>query len=433
MSRKILPFFFYLLIQSFASFSQADPFVGSWQIDNSGVESNMRFTLKIASPEKSILYPAHITIQCDSFSADYELLLVKKSTRELAISKNKYARVERPFSLTKQLFYVNGLFDLSRDLKGQPTLNLRRIQFNQKENEAIPDTVKRNPALLQTFNQLKTALQEKDIKLYKQNNIGWSSDYANRILSPAISPAYFGLADTIYMPTRDGMISLSGGKKNDVVSVSINGNGIVDMLEVSKKNYNQDVLLDTGLNIVVLYADNFANGLPNKGRLIIDCGKKKVTLDFSNHGDSAASFIAVKLYFAREKEKETFFDNYTASSNRPLKENEKLLGTLTSTARQLTLAVWDDAVEDGDSISINVNGKWIVRGFPVKTKPQTITITLDPGPNTITFIGDNLGSIPPNTSLLEIIDGKRRKSFTLATTIGEENLVKIFYDLQPGK
>jgi hypothetical protein len=90
-------------------------------------------------------------------------------------------------------------------------------------------------------------------------------------------------------------------------------------------------------------------------------------------------------------------------------------------------------VEDGDSISINVNGKWISRGLPVKLKPQTITITLDPGPNTITFVGDNLGSIPPNTSILEIIDGKRRKSFNLATFIGEDNLVKIFYDLRSDK
>ena len=345
------------------------------------------------------------------------------------MSKNKFARHEKPFSITKPLFFLNGILDLSRDLKGQPTLNLQRIQAKQN-NVLENDTLKLNTEQAPTYKLIKNLLEGSDIKLYKQNNIAWSSDYANRILSPAISPAYFGLTDTIYIPTRDGLVSLSGIKKGDIVSASINGKTIVDLLELSKKNYTQDLLLDTGLNIVVLYADNFSNGFPNKGKLNIECGKKKINLDFSNRGDSAASFIAVKLYFAREKEKEKFFDSYTPANDRSLKDNEKLLGTLTSTARQLTLAIWDDAVEDGDSISINVNGKWIARGFPVKIKPQTITITLAPGPNTITFIADNLGSIPPNTSILEIIDGKRRKAFTLATTIGEDNLVKIFYDLR---
>ena len=83
MIRKILPIFFYLLLHTLSALSQADPFVGTWQIDNSHAENKMQFSLQIASPEKNILYPAHITIQCDSFSADYELLLVKKVQENL--------------------------------------------------------------------------------------------------------------------------------------------------------------------------------------------------------------------------------------------------------------------------------------------------------------------------------------------------------------
>jgi hypothetical protein len=429
MANKISVLFFYLLLLSNGIFAQKDPFVGSWQLSTEQTGGKIQMELQVARGEKGILYPAHIRLQCDSFSADYELLLVKKSTRQLAISKNKFARVENPFSLSKPLFFLNGLFDLSRDLKGQPTLNLERIQ-NSSNDMTVPDTVKQNPALQATYKLLKTLLQETNIKLYKKNGLEWNSDYANRILSPAISPAYFGLTDTIYIPTRDGKINIAGTKKEDVASVSLNSARVIDLLNLTKKGYNQEVLIDTGLNILILFADNFANNLPNKGKLNLECGNKKITLDFNNHGDSAAGFIAVKLFFAREKEKETFFDSYTPANDKPLKENEKLLGTLTATSRQLTLAIWDDAVEDGDSISININGKWIAKGFPVKIKPQTITITLDPGPNTITFVGDNLGTIPPNTSILEIIDGKRRKSFNLSTFIGEDNLVKIFYDLR---
>ena len=149
--------------------------------------------------------------------------------------------------------------------------------------------------------------------------------------------------------------------------------------------------------------------------------------------------ILVELSWAeftdRDKEKEINFQDYRypGVGDKPLQENEKLVGSIVATSKQVVLAIWDDAVEDGDSISININGEWIAKGFPVKKIPQFITVTLKPGGNTINFIADNLGSIPPNTSVLEIIDGKKRKSYTLETTVGENNLVKIFYDLKPDR
>ena len=85
-------------------------------------------------------------------------------------------------------------------------------------------------------------------------------------------------------------------------------------------------------------------------------------------------------------------------------------------------------MEDGDSISINIDGYFLVRGFPVKNNPQFITVTLKPGANIISFIADNIGSIPPNTSVLEIIDGKKRKSFPMESGTGDKKLIKIFYD-----
>jgi hypothetical protein len=123
------------------------------------------------------------------------------------------------------------------------------------------------------------------------------------------------------------------------------------------------------------------------------------------------------------------YDQQTGTSllNRP----GKVIGSIASKSQTLTFALWDDAVEDGDSISLNINGKWIARGFPVKKQPQFLTITLDPGPNVITFVADNLGSIVPNTSVLEIIDGNRRKSFNIETDLNENNQVKIFYEVKP--
>lgn len=388
--------------------------------------------LQIALSEKNILYPSYLSISCDSFSAGYQLLLIKKNSRELGISKNKYPVFEKPFSLGEGTLFLNGIFDNSKDLKGVPTLTINRLQSKQTM-VPIPDTLPLDSMQHLNARSVLDFLKDGEIILTKINSMPWKSDDIDRMLSPGLSPAYFSLLDTVYVPTRDGVIHISDVKKNDIVTVTLNGQVTVDRMALNKKRqHTEDILLDTGLNLLVLFADNFGEGLPNKGKANFEFGHKKFNLDFGKKADSAASFIAAKLYFEMDKEKDIYFKDYFYNSTgvNKLKENEKLLGSILSTSKQLQLAIWDDEVEDGDSISIIINDEWIARGFPVKKSPQFISVVLKPGPNTITFIANNLGSIPPNTSVLEIIDGKKRKSFMLATSLGEYNLIKIFYDLK---
>lgn len=430
MKKDTLFLFICLLLISAKSFAQLNVFSGTWQmkyLPGPGMLP-IQMQLQIAAPEKNLLYPAQLTMQCDSFSARYHLLLVKKSSRELAISRNKYPVSEIPFSIGDGTFFLNGILDLSRDIKGLLNLHIIRIQSKQTPASMAPslrpDTTK-NPIAV----QLRSFLKDADIRLTKLNDNPWQDD--NRVLSPVLSPAYFGLQDTVYVPDRDGILNVSGNKKNDIVSVSLNGNTMIDLLTLNKKPYTEDILLDTGLNMLVLFADNFGDQIPNTGKLNLALSNKKINLDFTTRADSAASFIVAKIYCDPTKAKANYLKEYPAGAAEKLKPNDKLIGSIAVTSHQVTLAIWDDAVEDGDSISITINGKWIARGFPVKKNPQFITVTLKPGQNTINFIADNLGTIPPNTSALEIIDGNKRKSYNLEANLGENNLVKIFYDVKP--
>ena len=434
MSLNLIRCLFLLLFISAQSIAQVSTYPGTWQMEylsDSG-KAPVKMELQIASPENHLLYPACLKIFCDSFTAAYELLLVKKNSRELGISKNKYPLFETPFSLGNADLFLNGIFDNSKDLKGQSTLTLSRM-LSKHVFIYLPDTLLHTKAQQATVLRLERFLREAEIILTKVNDHPWKSDDISGIISPTLSPAYFGLLDTIYLPTRDGILHITGTKKTDIVTVALNGQIHSDRIAISKKAITEDILLDTGLNLLVLFADNFGDDISNKGKLTLEFFNKKFNLDFGNKADSAATFIIAPLYCEKDKGRVSYFRDYYPTGNtiRPLKENEKLLGSIVATAKQLELAIWDDAVEDGDSISININGKWIEKGFPVKKKPQFISITLQPGPNAITFVGDNLGSIPPNTSVLEIIDGKKRKSFMLATVPGEDNLINIFYDLKP--
>lgn len=423
-----------LVCSNSIAFGQNENFSGTWETayDTKDKTSLINIELKIAMPEKGLLYPARLALQYKDFKGEYQLLLVKKSSRELAISKNKFAVEEVPFSLGTRTQYLNGIFDLSKDMKGNPSLSIMRITSKVVLND-WPDSIKSNPEYLLLASQLLKLLKDASVSLKKVNSDPWMSPDAEKLLQPTLSPAYFGLMDTIVVPVKQGNLKITGSKKKeyDIISLALNGNSFINLHGLDRKKYEDHLILDTGLNILCFYAENFGNNEPNKGELEVEFNNQKFKLDFKNKIDSAATFIVARLYCAPDRSKDIYFQSHGSGGNNfLLKRDEKLVGDIISTSAELTFAVWDDAVEDGDSISINIDGKWIVQGFPVKKHPQFITVTLKPGQNTITFLADNLGSIPPNTSVLEIIDGAKRKSYHIETSVGEKNLVRIYYDVK---
>ncbi len=411
-------FFIFLLFFAFNHASaQTDAFIGIWQMD-SNAATPVNIHLKIGTPEKGTLYPAAITVQSGSFYGVYELLLVKKNNWQLAISKNKYAAAEKPFHLN--MLPLNGSFDLGRNAKGQPQLSINRLPLKQNS--------------LMVADSAATALQkiiaEGNMQFIRISNKPWKDAYTEKILNPSLSPVYFGLVDTAYVTTRYGSYHASTLNKTDMASAVFNGRPLFEQWLLTKKERSDEIMIDTGSNVLAFFADYSVNSPLSKAVLRCEFDKRKFYLNFKNPDDSGASFIAAKVSVLQDKEKITSFQpySYPGPGEPPLQSNEKLLGSIKSVAKELTLAIWDDAVEDGDTISISINGTWIARGLMVKKTPQFITITLKPGPNTILFEANNLGSIPPNTSVLEIIDGKRRKAFFLETVPLEDNLLKIFYD-----
>ena len=431
--RRNLLFIITVMFSTVNLFAQSDVYAGKWRMEykGDGTGSPIIVELQISDPEKNMLFPAHLFLQCESFSGEYDLLLAKKSARKFGISKNKYATHEQPFSLGDWNIFLNGYFDFSKDLKGNSVLTLERIQLNLADNPKmytlIADEKNSNIA-----RRIRTFLKEAPIKLKKlTGQQGFSSNYQYDQQFNAI-PHYYGQLDTIHVQKRDGFVILSGDKKKyaDFVSVNINGQTVIDQQELNTKKSSHEILLDTGLNIITLFAENFGNSLPNRAALQLDFGAKKNAMGFVNPADSAAVFVTAKIYVDQDSSKINSFKNYfNPAGDKPLKSNERLLGGIITDSNPLSLAIWDDAAEDGDSISIKINDNWLVRAFPVKKNPQFITVKLKPGPNVISFIADNLGSIPPNTSVLEITDEKKRKTFFMETKLGESNLIKIFYNI----
>lgn len=94
---------------------------------------------------------------------------------------------------------------------------------------------------------------------------------------------------------------------------------------------------------------------------------------------------------------------------------------------------FDHQKEDGDTVSINVNGVWIVDQYELKNRSKdtkAFRLSLQPGKeNYLISKAWNLGSIPPNTLTLEIRDGVNRPyQIPVESVVGKSGAIKIIYE-----
>jgi hypothetical protein len=423
-------------------------YIGSWLATTQNTSgATIKLNLEIGQPERNLIFPAKMTLTCDAFTGVYYLLLVKKGMRQLVISTNKSSKGESPFSIGNATWLMNGTLDFYKDLKGQSHLSINRIKTRKPDIDIVdPDTIKNaaNKLAIHVFNFLGNG----EIDLVKNNETAWNEPEAKQLLQTKNKTYDFGLIDTVFVRSKFGSVKFESNKDIDIISVGLNQQLIVDQVDSKKKRDDEDFILDTGLNLLVLYADDFGKSGNSSAAISVLLDNTSRLLSFNNPKEHHHSFLILKILNQYRENDETGFQNNpnfedkfkdypigqgsgNTSGTMILNRPGKVIGSIASKSQTLTFALWDDAVEDGDSISLNINGRWITRGFPVKKQPQFITITLDPGPNVITFVADNLGSIIPNTSVLEIIDGNRRKSFNIETDMNENNQVKIFYEVKP--
>ena len=417
-------------------------FTGSWEMNLP--EKNTQLLLEIAEPERQLLYPARLTIRCDSFEASYQLYFARQHSRQIVFSKNKYPEAEAPIGMGNLMSCLNGSLLFSKDLKGQPQLTTNRTLCN-RFGYRLKDISEYAPNHRPLAEKVRQLLQVDEWILAKKDNKPWLPKAAKPIL-PIKGWAYYGITDTIFVSAKTGSMHFNKNRDNDIISLQVNGSSVVDQVDSKKDRDDEDIVLDTGLNIICLFADDFGKSHPAGATVSLQIDNSSIPMDFNAAENMAANYIALRVFRRHSEDEQTRFSQFDPndpryqysfikrppgpSANNLITRQNKTIGGLISRSAELTFAIWDDAVEDGDTISICINDRWIVKGFPVLKKPQFIKVKLDPGPNLITFVAENLGSIIPNTTVLEIIDGNKRKSFHVETDLDNNNQIKVLYNLQ---
>ena len=82
--------------------------------------------------------------------------------------------------------------------------------------------------------------------------------------------------------------------------------------------------------------------------------------------------------------------------------------TVTFHSDSLLLTLYDNGEIDGDTVSVVMNGEVIISKQRLSTNAVRKSIYIDPSSDSIQLVmyAENLGSIPPNTGLLVVKDGK---------------------------
>lgn len=113
-------------------------------------------------------------------------------------------------------------------------------------------------------------------------------------------------------------------------------------------------------------------------------------------------------------------------------ENRNIVGKnkIKVKSRKIELEIWDQGIEDGDIISLNLNQRWILENYTIKKRKKIIEITLDGKENYLILHALNLGSSPPNTVALAIRDGKNIHKTLLNSNLKASDSIEITYDGQ---
>jgi hypothetical protein len=130
--------------------------------------------------------------------------------------------------------------------------------------------------------------------------------------------------------------------------------------------------------------------------------------------------IKKKIEKKIEKQKK---EEINVLSTKILKDGDDML--INCYSDKITIYIWDANQEDGDKISLIVNGKYLLENYTTKRKRKKIKYKLNEGENIIEITATNLGSNPPNTSRIEIVDSRTKYPIITQLELNKTAIIKI--------
>ncbi len=106
-----------------------------------------------------------------------------------------------------------------------------------------------------------------------------------------------------------------------------------------------------------------------------------------------------------------------------------LLQTLTVNHNRIEIRIYDDGAIDNDTVSVYYDNKLIISMARLTDQAITTFITVEPSdhPHQLVMVAENLGDIPPNTSLLVVVDGEKKYEERIISTEQKNVVIDFLY------
>ena len=113
-----------------------------------------------------------------------------------------------------------------------------------------------------------------------------------------------------------------------------------------------------------------------------------------------------------------------------LSRTNPVIKHFTVEAGEIQINLYDNGEIDGDTVSVYHNNELIVSKARLSQKPISFRVTVDAGHphHELIMVANNLGSIPPNTSVMIITANDKRYQVFISSS--EQNNAKVVFDLK---
>lgn len=97
------------------------------------------------------------------------------------------------------------------------------------------------------------------------------------------------------------------------------------------------------------------------------------------------------------------------------------------TSENFKIHLWDSSQEDGDRVTLIINGERILDNELMRSKKKKVNYSLQKGTNVIELIAENEGAAPHNTTRVELIDKKTKHAILSQLEVGEKLRFKVLH------
>ena len=109
--------------------------------------------------------------------------------------------------------------------------------------------------------------------------------------------------------------------------------------------------------------------------------------------------------------------------------DNQLTKSLEVSSSEISVRLYDNGEIDNDTISVYLDGRVVVSNQRLSTTPITVNLKMDESnpEHVLVMVAENLGTIPPNTSLMIVQDGDKRYQVSITSTEQKNAMVRFRY------